>query len=273
MSHKKYGLCNLAKAVRILVWALLIAEARLAWSQSTIVYCDGPAFQTPSTVFTAGPIDLDQNGSADLNFSSGNMICTMDVPCSYCGMPFYVTSTGTNAFLVQGYDASILSAGESIGSTTPTNSGWSGGATAMLLNFWFSPRDGTSGATGPLAAMGDGYLGVRFYALDGLHYGWVHLRWTEVLEWAYETRPGTPIKAGAKPVPVPLVPPEVARPGYLRLKFATEVGRTYQVQAKDRLDTLAWTNLSFALPASAAQMMVDLPMQSPAQFFRIVEAD
>src|ERR1019366_5395004 len=67
-----------------------------------------------------------------------------------------------------------------------------------FLTWWWSPRYGTSGSTGPLATLVEGYLGVRFSSADGMHYGWVHVRQTVVINWAYETRPGVPIRAGAR---------------------------------------------------------------------------
>jgi hypothetical protein len=112
------------------------------------------------------------------------------------------------------------------------------------------------------------------------HYGWVRVGaplaffnggW--LYDYAYETRPDTPIVAGAKPVPVPLASPEVARAGYLRLKWPSQVGRAYQVQVKERLDAFAWRNLNFVIPATATNSLVDLPMSGAAEFFRVVEAD
>src|SRR5262249_50742514 len=62
---------------------------------------------------------------------------------------------------------------------------------------------------GGLGFSGLGYLGVRFHAADGLHYGLVRVRLPAVypnqtllefspavMEWAYETRPNVPIQAG-----------------------------------------------------------------------------
>jgi len=124
------------------------------------------------------------------------------------------------------------------------------------------------------------YMGVEFQIDGRPHYGWVRVDcslggvnggW--VTEYAYETRPGVPIKAGAKPVVVPMAAPEVARPGYLRLRCPTEVGKAYQVQAKTRMDAFTWTNLGFVIPATATDTMVDVPMIGALGFFRVVEAD
>jgi hypothetical protein len=132
------------------------------------------------------------------------------------------------------------------------------------------------------------FMGIQFQIGSEWHYGWVRLRGGTVgvyggilylappawiLDWAYETRPDTPILTGAKPVPVLLASPGIIRHGYLRLQWPSEIGKAYQVQAKARLDAFTWTNLNFAIPASATNTMVDLPMTGAAQFFRVVEAD
>ena len=46
--------------------------------------------------------------------------------------------------------------------------------------------------------------------------------------------------------------PTVARPGYLRLSWPSEIGKAYQVQVKGHLEAFAWTNLSFVIPAFIA---------------------
>ena len=257
---------------RILLVVLFAIGPHWAWAQSTIAYTGGPAFPIPSE-FAPASVDLDHDATADFTLVAGFAICTMDVPTSFCSMSLYVTSLGTNALLTQGYYASIVSVGEWVGELAPSNSVWFAGGNTTLLTWWWSPRNGTSGASGPLGELGEGYLGVRFSAADGQHYGWVHVREAVVLDWAYEMRPHVPIRAGARPVPVPLSSPHLVRPGYLRLTAATEIGKTYQVQAKARLDAFPWANLSFVIPATTTNMTVDLLVTAPAQFFRIVEAD
>jgi hypothetical protein len=255
----------------VLVYLFMVGS-QWAWSQSTVAYTDGTAFQIPGE-FLPATIDLDRDGSADFGFFSSGPICTMDVPASLCSLPFYVTALGTNSLLIQTNYAALLSAGDRIGQDTSTNEVWWGGGGVMLLTWWWSPRFGTSGSTGPLAALGEGYLGVRFSGVDGMHYGWVHVRDTVVIDWAYETRPGVTIRAGAKPAPVPLASPQVVRLGYLRLTAATEIGKAYQVQVKGHLNAFPWSNLSFVIPATTTNIIVDLPMTAATQFFRVVEAD
>ena len=171
--------------------------------QSTIVYFHGPSqtFQYEPSEPTDGAIDLNADGTPDFSFQLGYFICTADVPVSACSGPYYVLALGTNAILSQPFNqATVLRFGAGIGSAPPTNSTWNNsqqGATVTIQ--FFSARYATSGLYGPLADVGVGYVGVRFYAVDGLHYGWVRLRtypFVTVVDWAYESRPNTPIRAG-----------------------------------------------------------------------------
>ncbi len=65
----------------------------------------------------------------------------------------------------------------------------------------------------------------------------------------------------------------VVRPGFLRLMAETESGKAYQVQTKESLSDFSWRNLSFVLPASSTNALVDIPMTGKKAFFRVVEAD
>jgi hypothetical protein len=253
---------------RILLVLLFAVGSYGACSQSTIAYTPGPAFQTYEGRPTS--LDVDRNGSPDFSFILTMPACGPDP--NYCSTSYFVTTAGTNAILTQNGYAAALSAGDRVGPESTTNGVWS-----LYFNtmgeWWWDPSDGTRGANGPLATVDEAYVGVRFEAAGGLHYGWVRVRQTLTVDWAYETRPGVPITAGAKPVPLPLAPPQVVRPGYLRLKAATEPGKAYQVQAKGDLSEVLWTNLSCVIPSVTTNIAVDLPMTAPAQFFRVVEAD
>lgn len=171
-----------------------------------------------------------------------------------------------------------LAVGQDIGSDAQGHF-WMPGPTEWLL---MGCAD--FGCTGFFVGVESAYVGLRFQQDGKTYYGWVRvgapfsgpaggLSGGWLYDFAYETRPDTPIKAGARPVCVPLASPQVVRSGYLRLKWASEIGKAYQVQAKARLDAFAWTNLSFVIPATATNSMVDLPVSGAAQFFRVVEAD
>ena len=197
----------------------------------------------------------------------------MDVPTSFCSQPAYVSIARTNSILNQGSYAASVPFGEWIGSSVPSNMAWSISGSTYLFISWHSPRYGTSGIYGPIGEQGEGYLGVRFSSADGDHYGWVYVQGWSIVDWAYETRPNQPIRAGAQPVPVPLSHASVERPGFLRLAAETETGQAYQVQTKESLLDFSWSNLSFALPASSTNTLVDIPMTGQKAFFRVVEAD
>jgi len=265
---------KLAHAMKRIVLIVLFAlGSYVARSQSTIDYTAGPAFPIPEG--SPATIDLDRDGSPDFSFTATMPACLSDG--SFCSYSDFVRPLGANELLIQNAYAVALSAGDRIGPDSPTNAFWSSGGNVAIVTWWWIPNDGTSGTNGPLATLGEGYLGVRFSGTGGVRYGWVRVRDRFVVDWAYETRLGVPIAAGAKPVPaplaVPLASPQVVRPGYLRLKAATEAGKAYQVQTKGDLSASLWTNLSFVIPAATTNILVDLPITSAAQYFRVVEAD
>lgn len=170
-----------------------------AYGQDTIVYFSEPSFR-----FQAEPSEPDLwwsvGDSLAFSFRFGPFLCTADVPTSGCSAPYYVVGFGTNAILRRSSQAAMLPFGAWIDSLPPTNSTWSDqGQSASVATYYFSPRYNTSGMSGPLIDVGVGYLGIRFYLADGLHYGWVRLRSAPivaVVDWAYEGRPNTPIRAG-----------------------------------------------------------------------------
>jgi hypothetical protein len=175
--------------------------------QSAIVYSPGPASPPPPFLIPLTQnVDLDSNGVDDLVFPAGPMIGTMDVPMSGSWMPFHIKAAGTNEFLVSGNYSSIQSFGAWVSGDPPSGATWSDpGAAALLTDQWWSlyGRDISGqlvhfGWGGPLATAGVGYLGARFYQADGLHYGWIRVSLCSpmVLDWAYETSPDTPIRAG-----------------------------------------------------------------------------
>jgi hypothetical protein len=173
-----------------------------------IVYSPGPASPPPPFLIPFSQnVDLDSDGVDDFLFPIGPMLGTADVPMSGSWMPFHVQAAGTNEFLVSGYYSSVQAFGAWISGAPTSGAAWSTpGAGALLTDQWWSlyGRDiggqlVHSGWGGPLAVSGVGYLGVRFYQPDGLHYGWIRalLASPMVVDWAYETRPNKLIRAGA----------------------------------------------------------------------------
>jgi len=274
-------------------WVLALASfwlgQAMAYSQATIAYgrLSNPhpgAIRPPwddsgYPVFsTWGGLVLDLNGDGhpDVGFADDDM-------------SFYIYGFGSTRVLTYppaGLDINsflpVIVAGTRIGSAPPNPSLiWRETINVGPPGPYAATFNGANneGYAGYWEAV-EGYTGVEFYIGAELHYAWIRvgspLTGTHggyIYDYAYETRPNTPIMAGAKPVPVPLASPEVVRSSYLRLTWPSVIGKAYQIQAKARLDAFTWTNLSFAIPAAATNSMVDLPTTAAAQFFRVVEAD
>ena len=258
------------------LWVALAMPLALAWvclGQGTIVHVTAPeefgTFQGGSL-----PVDLNGDGTPDFTF-----VATRG--------DFSVDGTSSNA--VVALPAGGLDLG---GWAVPTRDGATLQAQLPDGLIWYATLHTQYGSLPALltSCMDVGcigfftgesaYMGVRFQAADGTHYGWMFLdlpfvgiNGGYIREWAYETRPNTPIKAGARPVMAAGAVPVVVRPGYLRLSWLSEIGKAYQVQAKASLDAFGWTNLNFAVPATTTNTLLDLPMTGAAQFFRVVEAD
>jgi len=168
----------------------------------TIAHYNGPTFPAVGT-----QLDINGDRVPDFSFFMGGPLCTDSIP-PFCTFPHYIDG-GTNEVLGSAY-ASLMPYGAQIGGTEGEM--WTTGTLLTIFNSdWnfadLTPRPSYSG---PLGSSGVGYLGVRFHAADGLHYGWIRVRlpatfqnqiFSEflspvVMEWAYETQPEAPIHAG-----------------------------------------------------------------------------
>lgn len=175
-------------------------------ARCAIVYSPGPATPSQSWFFSFGwNVDLDSDGVADFAFPVSPTLSTMDYPSSFSSTPFYAGAAGTNELLVSGYYSSVQSFGTWVGGEPPPGADWSTpGSVALLTDQWWSLYGRDIGGqlvyfgwSGPLAVSGTGYQGVRFYQADGLHYGWIRVvLGLIVVDWAYETCPDKPIRAG-----------------------------------------------------------------------------
>jgi hypothetical protein len=195
----------------------------LTSARGAIVYSPGPASQSPPlSIQFSHNVDLDADGFADYSFWSYGPICTMDYPSSFCSWPHYVSASGTNLILITGFDALLQAIDAEISSYPPPGALWGtpwyGAGLAVL--WWGRSGQITNGQPiieggwgGPLANLGVAYVGVRLCANDGPHYGWIRTRLPVpsldsspegyffgfapvVVDWAYETCPDKPIRAG-----------------------------------------------------------------------------
>lgn len=153
--------------------------------------------------------DVNSDGISDFRFLSDSYFVAA------------IQSYGSNRFISTlsvppdlGGDAYPVESGSIIGSDTSSLSGdWhrhtdNGGGSGFGLNFGSNSLQ-----------FADAYIGVEFMAADGIHYGWIqyvgyshpekglghYLPGGFIDSWAWETRPGVPIVAGAIPEPSAVV--------------------------------------------------------------------
>jgi hypothetical protein len=181
--------------------AAMLLCARAVQAQG-VIYVPGPAFGVPVNL-DPHSLDMNQDGKADVTFS-GEWLVTLDFPSSESAIVCNVGGANGAQLLEAGGYAQILAAGDEIGNSTL----WS--ADGALLTSMTTIKGVSSGWTGPLGASGQGYLGIEFGAADGVHYGWLQVAlvgneglpsFPQVLDWAYENGPNTPIAAGEIPEP------------------------------------------------------------------------
>lgn len=153
--------------------------------------------------------DVNSDGLADYRFLSDGSFVAL------------IQSYGSNRFI------STLSTGKDVGGdVAPVESGSIIGIdSSMLSGGWHHHTDNVGNpalSTGYGLNSGamqmqfaDAYIGVEFAAADGIHYGWIqyvgyshpekglghYLPGGSIDSWAWETRPGVPITAGAIPEP------------------------------------------------------------------------
>lgn len=271
-----------ALIIAVFVWISLIGQTENILAQDTIRYTAGPALQIP-TQFSYASVDFDRDGEAEVDFTGSGFLCTADVPTSYCQLSFTGIPMSTNSLLCIGSQFVVMAAGTIIGDSPIEGMDWRSFTSATLAVQAFSPKYGTNGWNGPLSTNTEGYLGVRFHTSSGQHYGWVHVRMPKqdaslsefspvVLDWAYESQPDTPIKAGAMPV-APITLPQIVRPEQLRLNWLTEIGQVYQVQFKETLGAPGWSNLDITVIATSTNVVVDVPMKGNIGFFQAVRTE
>jgi hypothetical protein len=146
-------------------------------------------------------IDLNGDGVLDLNFSNNSQ--------DIFGHPLNGTRTVAYELLPleSAYRSADLDPEVWIGSSVPEGYVWTGEQVAIATCF----------NAGGLVCLGSftnglGYLGVEFQIEGATHYGWMALLAGEdfairmdIVDWAYESLPNTPIRAGQIPEPSALL--------------------------------------------------------------------
>ncbi len=203
-----------------------------ALGQGTIVYSGfAGRWMGGSLIFPGGTstdVDFDGDGRVELSFG-GSFLATPGNPSFHTDT--FSVSPGPHASLALGDDGvRLVSAGTLIGSSlSPVWSSGLGAWSLLTLSYitptplpdpWNPNPGGDPGfpqTAGPLAEAGGlAFLAARWQLDDGFRYGWVRLSIDSmtnpevpnlihlgplVVDWAYETRPDTPILAGVVPEP------------------------------------------------------------------------
>ncbi len=200
----------------IITLVLFMAVALHAHAQGIVYYSYGtgvwvgfPESFAPQTTLN---MDINGDGTTDFRFVGENPFSggLYLEPQNRNGVLGYPADAFSSAYRVR-----RLAAGNDISATTSPG----------LLYVGYNPQP-LSSITGPyllynLSFAGDGggefvarlpigttegYVGVQFYAADGLHYGWIRVRGGyyndgRILDYAYNSVPGQGIAAGAVPEP------------------------------------------------------------------------
>jgi hypothetical protein len=191
-----------------------------------IVYFDGPSFGIPDSPISQS---LELNRHYDTDFLFVDEIRTNYVVRDPVGLvpgdvenSYYIGARGPGEVMVPPATAKPVGAtlpvqlsmfGTLIGDPRPPAQfppphAWD--VRALLAEHCTSLGNGLicfPAWSGPLGYEGIGYIGIRFQARDGWHYGWIRARLpitaasgTEtgmvIVDWAYESQPEVPIQAG-----------------------------------------------------------------------------
>jgi hypothetical protein len=189
-----------------IILLLALVTGGLARGQGTIVY----SHFTPA-LLDFQSWDVNNDGTADFTLSQ-IWLQTADVPTSGMSYSFNVKPAPGNHVLGAGTTVVILPPDTAITPVPAPGQGWLhpqfGGLSVgswsanLLAGAW-------SGWNGPMADVQEGFLGFRFVASDGHHFGWLRLQRSggemfpqiTPVDFAWETRPDTMIAAGAVPEP------------------------------------------------------------------------
>ncbi len=198
-----------ATLLAILIAALVAASAS---GQGIVYFTYGAGIRVGETLpRTELEMDLDGNGIVDFRFIGTDPL----------GAGFQLEPRGANKVL--GYPGSAdvssairarrLLAGDDVSETAPALVAWYGyrprpslSVTGLSLISCLDPFHCAGDFKADGSRLTTGYLGIQFFATDGLHFGWIRVQGGAendgtILDYAYNTVPGQSISAGVVPEP------------------------------------------------------------------------
>lgn len=154
------------------------------------------------------PLDLDGDGTPEFSFSGEYLTCFSLEGCGLNYLMRWGAREGCDVLLTSTswFDVHECEPGELIGPDPgATNFWWDFTSVGIRVSADIVWRHDDDLWQGPLDDVNNRYLGVRFTTTNGVHYGWIRLvsglMAAGVQEWAYETQPGTALRAGETAIP------------------------------------------------------------------------
>jgi len=169
-----------------------------ASAQGTIVHVVPPQPIPYSDYPSSQDIDINNDGAPDFNLSSPNSFDIDLSPLNSNAIISVPEPPGDLGALIYAFNQ-----GAPISSSL-----------VPVLAWWGSNGNGPPsivsaaniGSIGYFQGQTDAYAGFRLDVAGSLYYGWIHIQnfganWGQIIDWAYETSPNTPIFAGQVPEP------------------------------------------------------------------------
>ena len=180
---------------KLLAYCAMAGGALLAAppAEAAVVYSGVKNLALPT--FNGKAVDLDNDGKADMRFVPHNLL--------YMGVQSIgLSCMQDNSFVGNNVGPSNILFGSSIVPALPWRQG-----KGILNAFYASSPTYISPPWGAFANT-TGYIGMKFSSGGARHYGWIQYRGSvgsyygypistgTIIDWAYESTPETPIKAG-----------------------------------------------------------------------------
>jgi hypothetical protein len=187
----------------LIVSAAWLGFAQPGSAQGTIAY-----YQPPSPIVLRDEffgqfyhLDLDDNGNPDVVFAYNLQFIGVGYPAGTRALSLMYPFPDRQGVPQPLPERFLIGPDSGAGQLQ-----WFGGVADAPAGFYALAWFTSAGAAGQFVGQ-QAYMGVEFQRASGTHYGWVSLyvdRFAPVAvidSWAWETRPGVPILAGAVPEP------------------------------------------------------------------------
>jgi len=235
-----------------------------------------PVYLLPDVYLDSTSIDMLGNGTVDFQLQATALDGGESIQVLPSAGNAVLAITNSPPDISIGGDAVLLTSGNLVSSLNPVGE-------------WLGRIDGWPAPIGSDLLWGDsevgyfgqfidqrGYVGVEFYAADGLHYGALDVAGETALMagilygYGYNPVPNQPFDLSLVPLPT-LAAPQIVRPGNLRLNWQSVPGQPYQVQFKNQVDAPFWSNLDLTIIATSTNTLADVPIVGAARFYRVIQ--